>query len=274
MTCSGGSSLLTSNQTVKCQILAWLPELLPNDSLLAAALDEFLSFDAWIEGRVGYSVQCKRHPYMIWPTLSDIICTHDARFSRWVDLDKARTTKFIYATVTYYVCHNILFYLLRDMIKGNKPASHHYIYLKNKSPSQTYAREKYRAFAEVSGNWKAIVFKFLERGLKVTTSQPPPTYIAKTVGMMFHEVNSRSAQHELLWVVIHSSCISTSTLLFNFVIGGPNVMCCDMLTGRYQGIRDVHRRLKYAINIQIMIVKLFIGDLQQRSKVYTIVAIF
>ncbi len=34
-------------------------------------------------------------------------------------------------------------------------------------------------------------------------------------------------------------------------------------------MRDVHRRLAYAIDVQMMIVKLFIRDLQQRSKVRT-----
>ncbi len=37
--------------------------------------------------------------------------------------------------------------------------------------------------------------------------------------------------------------------------------------GRYQGMRDVHRRLAYAIDVQMVMVKSFVRDLQKKAKV-------
>ncbi len=42
---------------------------------------------------------------MVWPMLSDVICAHDARFKRWVELDKAMLTFICHAIATAFVMY-------------------------------------------------------------------------------------------------------------------------------------------------------------------------
>ncbi len=93
-------------------------------------------------------------------------------------------------------------------------------------PPQKCAQEKYRAFAQVPENWKIVSFKSMEQELEVTASHPPPTYIAKSVGMMFHEMKSRSVHVMKVTNKGGGTLSSFMTVLFPFDLSECGIVIC------------------------------------------------
>jgi hypothetical protein len=72
----------------KWRLRRWVGQLMESDHLLSLAVGEALSFDRWVQSEGSYAVQREKHPWIKWPQVVDVFCLHEARFRRWLEMDK------------------------------------------------------------------------------------------------------------------------------------------------------------------------------------------